>query len=383
MEKIKATIDGRMMETEAGTTILELLETGSIRYEDNPVSAAYANGCVVSLKEKLMGSTEIRTIRAASPEGKRVYRKSICFLLCYASALTAPERTLIIGHSLGDGYYFRYRDGRKPDTEALKAAMNEAVRNDLPIDLVTLTAEEALEYSRRKNLAETGKLLLSENASSYRFARLGDCYEMDYEPMVPSAGYLGLWELMDYEGGLLLRYPQTRSPFRILPFSDNPLLFSVFFGSFLFRLRDGRRGFLRWRSRLFGRGSAPLLCGIRFGRIEGGLSRGEKFFRSGEFFRDGHVGRNACRRLPGRHGRLSFCGQRFPFRIQMRRTHRHAEDLAGRADTEFIFEPPDKFIPRARGGFVQFDPLMTEMALRYHFLLVDVQRETKGKKEHK
>ena len=42
MEKIKATIDGRMMETEAGTTILELLETGSIRYEDNPVSAAYA-----------------------------------------------------------------------------------------------------------------------------------------------------------------------------------------------------------------------------------------------------------------------------------------------------------------------------------------------------
>lgn len=228
MEKIKATIDGRMTETEAGTTILELLETGSIRYEDNPVSAAYANGCVVSLKEKLMGSTEIRTIRAASPEGKRVYRKSICFLLCYASALIAPERTLIIGHSLGDGYYFRYRDGRKPDTKALKAAMNEAVRNDLPIDLVTLTAEEALEYSRRRNLAETGKLLLSENASSYRFARLGDCYEMDYEPMVPSAGYLGLWELMNYEGGLLLRYPQTRSPFRILPFSDNPLLFSVF-----------------------------------------------------------------------------------------------------------------------------------------------------------
>ena len=39
---------------------------------------------------------------------------------------------------------------------------------------------------------------------------------------------LKLWELREYEDGLLLRYPQSRSPYSLLPFTDNPLLFSVF-----------------------------------------------------------------------------------------------------------------------------------------------------------
>lgn len=228
MEKIIVRIDGTEMTTGTGTELLGLVDRYSINYMDNPIAAAYVNGSIVSLREKLEGNAEIKTIRTISPEGKRIYRKSLCFLLCYASALIAPDRTLIIGHSLGDGFFFRYRDGHKPDTEKLRKAMEDAVRDNLPIDLVTLTAEEALKYSDDRHLEETKKLLLTENGSEYRFARLGTCYEMYYEPMLPSAGYIGLWELMDYEGGLLLRYPQSRSPFQIMPFADNPLLFSVF-----------------------------------------------------------------------------------------------------------------------------------------------------------
>ena len=228
MEKIIVRIDGTEMTTGTGTELLGLVDRYSINYMDNPIAAAYVNGSIVSLREKLEGNAEIKTIRTISPEGKRIYRKSLCFLLCYASALIAPDRTLIIGHSLGDGFFFRYRDGHKPDTEKLRKAMEDAVRDNLPIDLVTLTAEEALKYSDDRHLEETKKLLLTENGSEYRFARLGTCYEMYYEPMLPSAGYIGLWEIMDYEGGLLLRYPQSRSPFQIMPFADNPLLFSVF-----------------------------------------------------------------------------------------------------------------------------------------------------------
>ncbi len=228
MEKIIVRIDGTEMTTGIGTELLELVDRYSISYMDNPIAAAYVNGSIVSLREKLEGNAEIKTIRVISPEGKRIYRKSLCFLLCYASALIAPDRTLIIGHSLGDGFFFRYRDGHKPDTDKLRRAMEDAVRDNLPIDLVMLTAEEALRYSEDRHLDETKKLLLTENGSEYRFARLGTCYEMYYEPMLPSAGYIGLWELMDYKGGLLLRYPQSRSPFQIMPFTDNPLLFSVF-----------------------------------------------------------------------------------------------------------------------------------------------------------
>ena len=93
MEKIIVRIDGTEMTTGTGTELLGLVDRYSINYMDNPIAAAYVNGSIVSLREKLEGNAEIKTIRTISPEGKRIYRKSLCFLLCYASALIAPDRT--------------------------------------------------------------------------------------------------------------------------------------------------------------------------------------------------------------------------------------------------------------------------------------------------
>ena len=229
MKMLTATIDGKGIDIVEGTRLLDLLDSKrDLSYSSDPIVAAKVNGRLASLQEHLHGNAEIETVRLTSALGKRVYRKSLCFLLCYASALIAPERTLIIGHSLGDGFYFRYRDGDSPDTPRLKAVMQCAINEDMPIELVELTADEALAYSREHNLQETINLLDTVNSSSYTFARLGTCLEMHYEPMLPSARYLEIWELRDYEDGLLLRYPQSRDPFRLMPFVDNPLLFSVF-----------------------------------------------------------------------------------------------------------------------------------------------------------
>ena len=106
--------------------------------------------------------------------------------------------------------------------------MNEAISSNLPIELIELTHDEGIEYAEQKGLKETEELLKTLNQAFYRFARIGTCMEMYYEPLLPSLKYLKLWELREYEDGLLLRYPQSRSPKRIMPFVDNPLLFSVF-----------------------------------------------------------------------------------------------------------------------------------------------------------
>ena len=229
MDRIFVSIDGIRRDAAKGSRIIDILPEAPERsYASNPIVAATVNGIARSLSERVEGNAEIRTIRLCSKDGRRVYRKSLCFLLCYASALIAPERSLIIGHSLGDGYYFRYRDGEKPDIGNLTRTMRQAIADDLPIDIVELTSEEALEYSQRRGLSETERLLDTINAGSYRFARLGSCLEVYYEPLLLSAGYLELWDLRAYEDGLLLRYPQSRSPMEIMPFQDNPRLFSVF-----------------------------------------------------------------------------------------------------------------------------------------------------------
>ena len=229
MVELQITLDGKKEKVRKGTKIIDLLgKDRDLSYKADPVIAAKLNGKIVSLSEPILGNATISSVHLLSPFGKRVYRKSLCFLLSYATSIIAPERTLIIGHSLGDGYYFRYRGGEKPDAERLRSVMQQAIDEDLPIDLVELTEDEAIEYAKKRGLDETEELLRTMNSSSYRFARIGECLEMYYEPLLPSLRYLELWELREYEDGLLLRYPQSRKPETLMPFSDNPLLFSVF-----------------------------------------------------------------------------------------------------------------------------------------------------------
>ncbi len=226
IKTIKA--DGRCIRTEMKLLLDLYKEESNLPYSENPVVAATANGILRSLREEIEDNAVVGSIRLFSQFGKRVYRKSLCLLLSYASSLLYPDRTLVIGHSLGDGFYFSYRDGFKPDINALKSVMEGAIREDLSIDIIRKRNDEAERYAEERNLRETLKLLRSRNDESYEFTAIGNFMSVYYEPVLPSLRILEVWDLMDYQDGLLLRYPQSRHPMSLMDFSDNPLLFSVF-----------------------------------------------------------------------------------------------------------------------------------------------------------
>ncbi len=232
MDKNTIIFNGEKADTFKETSnnrIISLLGRGKKKeYKDNPPVAAIVNGELMSLQDTIPENAEIETVPLFSTMGRRVYRKTLCFLLSYASATLFPERSLVIGHSLGDGYYFSYRGKEKPDIKALKAKMTEAIERDLPIEYKTLTSDEAMEYVKKHGLKETEKLLESRNDGSYIFQCLDGCMEMYYEPMLPSTRFLAIWDLIEYEDGLLLRYPQSRNDKELMPFVDNKNLFAIF-----------------------------------------------------------------------------------------------------------------------------------------------------------
>ncbi len=232
MEKNTITFNGVSIETFSEPNpnrIISLLSRQrKLTYFDNPPVAALVNGELTSLMDNIMQHADIVTIPLFSPLGRRVYRKTLCFVLCTASARLYPERSLVIGHSLGDGYFFSYKGGEKADVEKLKNKMAEIIADDEIIDFIRLSFDEALRYVREHNLKDTELLLLSRNDGSYRFNGLGSTLEMYYEPMLPSTRYLAIWDLVEYHDGILLRYPQSRNEKELMPFFDNKLLFSVF-----------------------------------------------------------------------------------------------------------------------------------------------------------
>ncbi len=198
------------------------------KYFNNPPVAAVVNGVLKSLQSEIEENAVIDLVYLNSKQGRTVYRRTLCFLLCYAASVVYPGRTLISGHSLGDGYYFYFRDKQKADIERIKSVMNEAIQDDIELDIEALSSPEALKYVKEKGLIETEKLLYSRNDGAYSFNRLGECRSVNYEPLIPSLSLLSVWDLMEYGEGMLLRYPQSRNMSRMMEFKDNPLLFKVY-----------------------------------------------------------------------------------------------------------------------------------------------------------
>ncbi len=217
---------------EALTALGIIEEKQNCDYLENPVVGALVNGESSPLGRPLPSSSTLEPIHVFDALGRRIYRHSICFLLSLSSYLCYPDRTLVIGHSLGDGYYFSFSDDEAVTDEeclTIERKMREIVKEAKAIEYVALSGEEAERTFTSLGRSDTSLLLSSRNDSFTYIYRLSGYAQVSYEPLVQNTAVLSVFELRRYsEKGLLLRYPTSSAVKEIIPLRDNPLLFRVF-----------------------------------------------------------------------------------------------------------------------------------------------------------
>ncbi len=222
--------DDSISEFPRWTTVEEILEShGS--YADPPPLAAYVNNEITSLSYKVDVTSVIRPVTLRSREGMNLYRRSLCYLLAVASTRVFPRRRLVIGHSLGKGYYYDY-DGlpnvSDGDLEQLTAAMRRLVEEDRPIERINLSYAEAVAHFAEHNQPDAGLLLKNRNEAKIPVTVCDGYLDIAHAPLVPRTGVLAAFALKHYPPGFILRYPPLAAPEELAPFEDNPLLFSVY-----------------------------------------------------------------------------------------------------------------------------------------------------------
>ncbi len=233
---IKTTYNNKTIEMECGISVEQCLKEHNVTieedYQKNPIVAVQVNYELLPLSYMLTFDAMITPIYLFSDLGKRVYRHSICFLLCYASWKVFPKRQLMIGHSLGDGYYFHYTDSyilTQNDIDKLSQEMERIVKNNLPITYTNITYEEGLKYFQNRGALETVDLIKYQHEPVIAIYKIKNYMDKSYEPLVSHSSVLGLWELRKYETqGMLLRYPRSSDFTQLQTFKDNPLLFKVY-----------------------------------------------------------------------------------------------------------------------------------------------------------
>ncbi|HZJ24471.1 MAG TPA: nucleoside kinase [Anaerolineales bacterium] len=231
--------DGRVLSGPRGAAVGEFLST--LEY-DSQLVAAIVNGDLRELTYAIQIESRVEPVTMSSPDGGRIYRRSLTFLLEMAFADLFPGATLFVDHSVASGGYYCQVTGRAPLTDseirALKSQMQELIDADLPFERREVPLQEAIDYFRSRGYDDKVLLLKYRKKDYLTLYRLGERMDYLHGYMVPSTGYLRMFDLVYTEGGFTLRYPRRHKPDELLPMPEYPKLLGTFlqYGDWLAKL---------------------------------------------------------------------------------------------------------------------------------------------------
>ena len=198
-----------------------------------PVVSAKVNNASQGLKFRLYQNRDVEFIDARDGSGRRVYVRSLCFVLYKASCDVFPGSKLFIEHPLSGGYYCNFKKrGNEPlsddDVERICQRMQEIIAQDMPFRRTEATTEEAVRVFSERGFSDKVKLIETSGQIYTDYYMLGDTVDYYYGPLVPSAGYLKVWGLERLYDGLMLRVPDKNNPLKLSERVDMPHTFEMF-----------------------------------------------------------------------------------------------------------------------------------------------------------
>ena len=109
---------------------------------------AFCGGRVLELSSILKNDCELTPITFSHEEGRRIYERSLRFILLLAVQRCYPEVRVRIEHSIGFGLYFEFTGKRVTQSDVLliEDTMREIVREDLPFIRSKWSRKQAIDY---------------------------------------------------------------------------------------------------------------------------------------------------------------------------------------------------------------------------------------------
>lgn len=223
---------GTFKEFQEGSTLLDMIPEFDFERPYEIISAK-VNNVSQGLKFRVFNNRDVEFLDYRTYAGRNVYCRSLCFLLCKAAQDLFPGCKVVIRRPISKGYFCRLDkpDGEsmhRDDIAAIRERMQQLVAADTPFRRHEVQATEAISLFRGLGMPDKVKLLETCGevyVSYYTLEGFADYY---CGALVPSTGYLKIWSLEPYHGGMLLRVPDRHHPESLAPFYEQPKTFDVF-----------------------------------------------------------------------------------------------------------------------------------------------------------
>ena len=245
---MKLRIDGHLAEPQLGQSLLHLvrqLGLDDCKLSQRPLAAKIA-GEVFTLnyvpvrEQDVLSDTpnlrramaasggEVRLLRYRDGAGKDAYIRTAQFVIFLAIRQLWPHAVAKINCTLGASVYIRVDGAEDFSVSRLKEKIADLVAEDIPL----LRRRESLATARARFEAEgqmdKARLLNWRTVDYFDVYSHGDFADYYYGEMIPSTGYLSVWELLPADGGFIFVYPDDADPDVLSQVPPMPKFFEVF-----------------------------------------------------------------------------------------------------------------------------------------------------------
>lgn len=213
-----------------GTTVLELISSLKLtpKYK---IVAAKVNNRMAELTFPLTDDCRVDLIDLSDTDGNRIYQRSLSFVFIKAARDILGDCEVLIEHSLSKGIYceIKYQSNiDEKDISAIKQRMQEIIDEDIPFKKEQISIEEAMRIFKEQGMESQVKILKFAQKDYVNIYSCGQLKNYFYGYMVPSTGYLNLFDLIPYKSGVILRFPQKEAPDRLPEYKEQKKLAMIF-----------------------------------------------------------------------------------------------------------------------------------------------------------
>lgn len=223
--------DGKVISGPRNTPVADFMQV--YQDPDKPqIVGAIVNNDLRELTFPIKMDAVVSPVNMSDPDGARIYRRSLTFLLEVAFTELYPEWYLTIDHSVSSGAYYCHVPEHEPfsqeSLDALEARMRALVAADEPMVREKVSLEKARQFFKEHGQDDKLRLLNYRQGDDLVLYELRGQRDYHHGYMVPSTGYLKWFDLQRIGSGFVLRFPRRHAPHKLSPMPSYPQLLATF-----------------------------------------------------------------------------------------------------------------------------------------------------------
>jgi len=210
---VTITVLGKSAQFDHPVTAMEALQALAPAHLSDALGC-FMGGQALELTHLLQEDCTLFPITFQNEEGRRIYERSLRFVMLLAMRRVFPGERVRIEHSIGYGVYLRLLNRALTDEDilAIEKEMCNIVTQDLPFTRETWSREDAIRYFEQEGETDKTRLLAYRPYDYFNIYLCGGMAEYFYGAMLPSTGYVKAFKLRPVYPGLVMQMPSPADP---------------------------------------------------------------------------------------------------------------------------------------------------------------------------